>query len=296
MRNDSLCGVRDLLPHALQAALDAGASIMEVYASRDFGVEAKSDTSPLTRADRASHRDIVARLAATGFPVLSEESADIPYEQRKAWPQYWLIDPLDGTKEFIRRNGEFTVNIALIEDHRPVWGVVYAPVLRRLYWGIAGEASAWMASADPGASAADALRGCAPLRVSTFRPDPARGVRVVASRSHGNPETEAFIAALESASGSVHRVSIGSSLKICQLAEDAADLYPRIAPTMEWDTAAAQAVLEAAGGRVVIHDPKSPAARYLDPEAVEFLPLRYTKPNLLNPFFVASRTPMRTTR
>ena len=294
--NDPHSRVSDTLPHALQAALDAGKSIMEIYSSGHVAVETKPDASPLTCADRASHRDMVARLAATGFPVLSEESSEISYEQRKAWPRYWLIDPLDGTKEFIKRNGEFTVNIALIEGENPILGVVYAPALGRMYWGIAGEASAWMAFATPGGSAQDAWGGCTPLKVSPFRPDPARGVRVVASRSHGNPDTESFISSLASAFGPVHRVSIGSSLKICRLAEDAADIYPRIAPTMEWDTAAAQAVLEAAGGRIVVYDPASPASRYLDPNADGFPRLRYTKPSLLNPFFVASRISTRTSR
>jgi 3'(2'), 5'-bisphosphate nucleotidase len=234
----------------------AGDEILEIY-RQDFTVEHKDDDSPLTQADLASHRLICDALAEIDprTPVLSEESAEIPYEQRKHWQEYWLVDPLDGTKEFVNRNGEFTVNIALVIGQQPVLGVVHVPVTDMSYFGGVGL----------GAFKADA--GGQAERISTRRPaaDP---VIVVGSRSHANPGLERRLQSL----GPYELVSMGSSLKFCLIAEGKADFYPRLGPTSEWDTAAAQAVVEAAGGRVTTLDGRS-------------LPCN-SKPSLLNPEFL----------
>jgi 3'(2'), 5'-bisphosphate nucleotidase len=296
----------ELLKTALQAALDAGEAILRIY-DRDFSVDYKDDRSPLTEADTAAHELICAALEPSGLPVLSEESRTVPYEIRRDWRRFWLVDPLDGTKEFIKKNGEFTVNIALIENGRPVLGVVYAPVLQTVYcgrWEVEGGMSkAWKAAGCSDKSVDDVIESAVPLPTS-YSPHftAQRALRVVASRSHCNEETEKFIEALEGTLGAVELVSSGSSLKLCLVAEGRAEVYPRIAPTMEWDTAAAQAVVEAAGGRVVQYDPAVPAAEYLrgrldvESRMAHFTshispltkPLLYNKPDLLNPSFVVT--------
>lgn len=289
---------------ALDAALRAGGAIMEIY-KRDFEVEFKADDSPLTEADKAAHHIIVDALEDTGFPVLSEESRQISYEERKEWKTYWLVDPLDGTKEFIKKNGEFTVNIALIKDGCPVMGVVYAPVLQTLYYGIVHGAEGMEQGAWKAIDCADrSINEILSASSSCSMPQAQRGevpLRVVASRSHCNEETEKFIGQLEKEFETVELVSNGSSLKLCMVADGSADIYPRIAPTMEWDTAAAHAVVSAAGGRAVEYDPDVPAVSYLSQSAKrkaqdeETAPgctlhaLRYNKEDLLNPFFVVSR-------
>jgi 3'(2'), 5'-bisphosphate nucleotidase len=245
-----------LLGPVLEIASAAGRAIMDVYES-DFAVELKDDRSPLTQADRAAHRIIVAGLAALPerLPVLSEESAGDEIDERRSWSRYWLVDPLDGTKEFIKRNGEFTVNIALIEDHAPVLGVVVAPALAAAYTGAAG-AGAFKHSGGT----------VRPIRV---RRPAALPLRVVGSRSHASPALTAFLDAL----GPHELKPMGSSLKICLVAEGEADLYPRLGPTSEWDTAAAQAILVAAGGGMMDLDGR---------------PLAYNaKESLLNPLFFA---------
>lgn len=213
----------------------AGDAILEWYEG-DMGITQKADDSPLTKADLASHVVITAALTKLwpDIPVLSEESADIPWETRKSWQQYWLVDPLDGTKEFINRNGEFTVNIALIRDHKPVMGVVYVPVTEVCYFGATGV-GAW---SQQGTSKASAISVRQPAA------DPAI---IVGSRSHANPELASQLDQL----GPHELTSMGSSLKFCRVAEGLADFYPRLGPTCEWDTGAAQAVVEAAGGQVV---------------------------------------------
>ena len=294
-----------LLKTAMDAALRAGGAILEIY-KRDFEVEFKADASPLTEADKAAHHIICDALEDTGLPILSEESKAIDCEERKAWEKYWLVDPLDGTKEFIKKNGEFTVNIALIEDGRPVMGVVYAPVLGIVYCGMSdaesGISKAWKSSECPGKSVDEVIASSVSLPTSNIQHST---IRVVASRSHCNDETKAFIAELEK-EGRVELVLSGSSLKLCLVAEGSADVYPRIAPTMEWDTAAAQAVVEASAGQVVKYDPAVPAASYLcgklDVEGgaadvlhpTSHIPhlteaLSYNKADLLNPSFVVSR-------
>ena len=268
----------DFLKLATDAALRAGDAILQIYA-RDFEVEFKADESPLTEADKAAHYIICDALEDTGLPVLSEESKTVAYEERKAWTTYWLVDPLDGTKEFIKKNGEFTVNIALIEEGRSVMGVVYAPVLKTLYVGVVGQ-GAVRAIGDDLFQYLESADSLFPNLGSPFEQLPCilpeEGVmKVVASRSHMNAETEEFIAELEKQGRRIELVSSGSSLKLCMVAEGSAEAYPRIAPTMEWDTAAAQAVVEASGATVVQYGTTAPLA--------------YNKENLLNPYFVVSR-------
>ena len=240
----------------LDIARTAGQAILEVY-QQDFSVEHKEDSSPLTAADLASHRAIVQGLGELDpeTPILSEEGADIPFATRSQWARYWLIDPLDGTREFVKRNGEFTVNIALIENGVPTVGVVHIPVSGISYVGQAGR----------GAWKVDAQNQPSPIRVNTKVQRP---VRVAGSRSHAGDSLKLFLERL----GEHEIVSMGSSLKLCLVAEGAADVYPRLGPTSEWDTAAAQAVVEAAGGMVT---------------DTQLEPLRYnTKDSLLNPHFL----------
>jgi len=240
-----------------EIARAAGRRILEVY-ERGFTIEHKEDRSPLTEADRAAHDVIITELRALtpDISVLSEESAKADYAARAGWNRFWLVDPLDGTKEFINRNGEFTVNIALIENGRVVLGAVYVPVAKLIYYACAGQ----------GAFKQQGEAEARPVRVRRFN-----GGKpiVVASRSHAGPETEAFLKSL----GEHDIVSMGSSLKLCLVAEGAADVYPRLGPTMEWDTAAAQCVVEVAGGSVTDLGSRS---------------LVYNKSDLHNPWFIVS--------
>ncbi|WP_338888361.1 3'(2'),5'-bisphosphate nucleotidase CysQ [Aeromonas rivipollensis] len=234
----------------------AGDAILAIYC-QPFAVEYKQDESPLTAADQGAHEVIVQALTRLmpDIPVLSEESDAETMQARLGWSRYWLVDPLDGTKEFVSRNGEFTVNIALIEEGRPVWGLVYAPVLDRLWYGGKGV-GAWRV--------ADGTHKA----IQTLPHQEGAPWRVVGSRNHLSQETLDYLAPF----GEIELVSMGSSLKFCIIAEGDAELYPRLAPTCEWDTAAAQAVLEGAGGSVT----------QLDGSA-----LAYNKPDILNPWFVA---------
>ena len=248
---------RRLLDAACEIAREAGRSILDVYGRDDFAVSRKSDNSPLTEADQVAHGIISRALAKLDdkLPILSEESAPADHAERRKWTRYWLVDPLDGTKEFLKRNGEFTVNIALVDEHRAVLGAVHAPVLDRMYFG----------HVTIGAWRRDAAGAPQPIAVR----DAGSPLRVVGSRSHPSPELAAYLARLPA-----HEITdMGSSLKICLVAEGAADVYPRLGPTSEWDTAAAQAILESAGGRMI-----DLAGR----------PLRYnSKDDLLNPHFLA---------
>ena len=230
----------ELIDPIVALAREAGNAILEVYAT-DFDVQSKDDESPLTQADLASHCCIVAGLEkqTPGLPIISEESGLPVFEERGRWPRYWLIDPLDGTKEFVNRNGEFTVNIALIEAGKPVFGVVHVPVQGKTYVGCEGL----------GAQLRDGDQAPAGIRVASTSASP---VRVVGSRSHRGASLDAFIENL----GDCDLVPMGSSLKFCVVAEGGADVYPRLGPTSEWDTAAAQAVVEQAGGSVVTLDGK----------------------------------------
>lgn len=268
---------------AIQAALDAGREILKVYA-QDFEVELKADESPLTAADKASNAIIEKALAETPYPVLSEESREIPYLERKDWDTFWLVDPLDGTKEFVKKNGEFTVNIALIRNGAPVMGVVYAPVLDTLYVG--SEAGAWKVEGCTCKSVEQLKTSAIHLKIGDQKAE-TKNLKVVASRSHCSDETISFIEQLQKKYGQAERVSRGSSLKLCMVAEGSADIYPRLAPTMEWDTAAAHAVVVAAGGQVFQYDPGVAAGQYMEGNA-QLSALRYNKEKLLNPYFVVS--------
>lgn len=253
----------------IQTALKAGKAILDIYESGDTGVEYKEDDSPLTKADKASHEIIVAALQSTGLPILSEEGKDIPYDIRKHWTSFWLVDPLDGTKEFIKRNGEFTVNIALIESGSPVFGLIYAPVLKLLYYG-GPNLGSFRTNAASGQSAQEILMQSE--RLPIFKPnDP---YRVVVSRSHMNTETEAYVKELEAQYGQIRYVTKGSSLKLCLVAEGSADCYPRFGPTMEWDIGAGDAVCQGSG---------KTASNIQN--AKEIL---YNKESLLNPYFIVN--------
>lgn len=238
----------------------AGEAILEIYdQANGLQIEKKADESPLTLADRRANKIICDALEQlpVRYPIISEENKAIPYEKRGRFANSWLVDPLDGTKEFIKRNGEFTVNIALVSQQELVLGVVYAPCLDELYWAVKGQGAFLEKDGQITRLAA----------ASFSMSDP--GLRVVCSRSHLDEGTQAFIDALDRP----EKVSQGSSLKFLVLARGDAHLYPRLAPTMEWDTGAAQIVLEEAGGKVV--------------EAATSMPLRYNKENLLNPYFIA---------
>jgi 3'(2'), 5'-bisphosphate nucleotidase len=268
-----------LVEFAIRAALQAGREIMAVYAG-SFGVEHKEDDSPLTEADLRAHRAIVAALQPSGLPVLSEEGALLPAEERRAWSRYWLVDPLDGTKEFVRRNGEFTVNIALMEaveadagelgNALPIAGVLYVPVKDLLYfaWKGGGAHVQEQAATTEGLSTYERSQHARRLPLNTMRDT----FTIVASRSHRSPETEAFIQRMEQQHSRVELTSMGSALKICLVAEGKADVYPRYAPTMEWDTAAGHAICMEAGREIT--DLKTGAA------------MRYNKHDLMNNWFI----------
>ncbi|RED47057.1 3'(2'),5'-bisphosphate nucleotidase [Winogradskyella eximia] len=235
------------LKTAIIAALEAGKAILDIYHSDDFQVEIKGDNSPLTKADVASHNVIMSHLSATGIPVLSEEGKSIPYNERKDWGQLWIVDPIDGTKEFIKRNGEFTVNIALIENQKTVIGVIYVPVLGDLYFSTS-DSGAYKVSVNLEDYNVDTLVSQA-SKLPLEREN--KTFTVVASRSHMSPETETYVSEMREKHGDVNLISKGSSLKLCMVAEGQADCYPRFAPTMEWDTAAGQAICEHAGFEVI---------------------------------------------
>ncbi len=239
-------------------AIAAGKEILAIYQKNDFGTREKSDNSPLTEADIASHQLIIQQLQklTPEIPVLSEESADILWEVRKSWHRYWLIDPLDGTKEFIKRNGEFTVNIALIDNHKPVLGVVHAPVLD----------TTWVGEKERSAIKIHAGKQ---QKIKVKRHVTGKPWKVAGSRTHAGDSLNTFLANL----GSYELISMGSSIKLCLVAEGKADIYPRLGPTSEWDTAAAHAVVNAAGGEVVIAESGQPL-------------LYNTKDSLLNPHFL----------
>jgi 3'(2'), 5'-bisphosphate nucleotidase len=262
----------DEITLALHAAIQAGEEILKIYndPEQDFTIERKADNSPLTIADKLSHNTIEAALLKTPYPILSEEGKIITYSERKNWQKFWLVDPLDGTKEFIKRNGEFTVNIALVANGDPVMGIIYVPVTKTLYFGEVGQ-GAWKVDA---VSIVENLTAESIKQSGIFLPevDTNRKFTAVGSRSHSNRETVAFIKKLELEHGDIEIISKGSSLKIGMVAEGSADVYPRFGPTMEWDTAAGHAIAVAAGKNVTLVDQKTP--------------LKYNKENLLNPFFI----------
>jgi len=241
-----------------RSSIRAGAAIMEIYDSADFGVLSKSDDSPLTKADLAANKILcdTLRSISPDIPIISEENDQLDYEERSQWDYCWVVDPLDGTKEFIKRNGEFTTNVGLVYQGRPIAGVIYAPVLKQLFWNIPGQG----AFVERGEERSMQVAGYADQDV---------GLKVVCSRSHLNDATKAIVDQYQNP----ELVASGSSLKFMKLALGDAHVYPRMAPTMEWDTCAAQAILVAAGGRVYQADTKTD--------------LEYNKENLLNPSFIA---------
>ena len=257
-----------LLYTAITAALEAGKAILEIYHAGDFDVQVKGDNSPLTKADLVSHRKIVAHLEKTNIPILSEEGKAIPYKQRKGWRQLWIVDPIDGTKEFVKRNGEFTVNIALIENQKPSIGVIVVPATRDLYFSTK-ETGAFKMSVDLEDYDVAALLfkgNKLPLKRTN------KTFTIVASRSHMSQETAAYVQEMRVKQGDVQLISKGSSLKLCMVAEGQADCYPRFAPTMEWDTAAGQAICEHAGFKVIDWETKAP--------------MLYNREELLNNWFL----------
>jgi len=256
---------------AIEASLEAGKIIMQVYNS-PFNVELKEDKSPLTEADKLANEIINLHLKKTEFPIISEENKQTEYTIRKNWRTCWIIDPVDGTKEFIKRNGEFTVNIALTTQGKPVLGVIYVPATKTVYFADVENNQASKANLDSHDESVDRVLELAkplfPKQVNS------NIVKVVASRSHKNQETLGFVETLKRKGNEVKIVSKGSSLKFCLLAEGLADVYPRFAPTMEWDTAAGQAICNAVGIEVISKETNHP--------------LLYNKANLLNPWFIAS--------
>lgn len=266
--------MKRLLLTAIEAALNAGDEILKIYNSDNFDISIKDDKSPLTLADKKSHETIESYLNNSEYPVLSEEGKNIPFEERKQWDTFWMIDPLDGTKEFIKRNGEFTVNIALIDKNTPTLGVIYVPVTQDLYFAAKDTGSFKLTNV-----AKDTISGnWEGLMSFAFKlpfVENNEMYTVVASRSHLNDKTKEFIEKLKAEKGELDFLSRGSSLKICMVAEGLADIYPRFAPTMEWDTAAGHAIALYAGCKITQVDGVSPVV--------------YNKENLLNPWFIISK-------
>ncbi len=264
--------LRNLLSAAISASIRAGKLIMDVYNSNDFHVNLKSDKTPLTLADRQAHSEISDSLSKTRIPTLSEEGRSILYEERKGWEYFWLVDPLDGTKEFIKRNGEFTVNIALINNGYPIMGVVYVPVTGDLYFSLYSEGSFKVKSILPDSNAHfrfdDLVKKASKLPLAEKHDN----FIVVGSRSHMSHETETYIETLRNKYGEIKIIPRGSSLKMCMVAEGLADLYPRFSNTWEWDTAAGQSIVEGAGFFVVNSETNSR--------------LVYNKEDLQNPWFL----------
>ncbi|NEN22032.1 3'(2'),5'-bisphosphate nucleotidase CysQ [Cryomorpha ignava] len=260
--------INEVMETAIATAYRAGLEILKVY-DTPFDVEQKEDTSPLTLADRNAHEEIAAGLSQTQIPILSEEGRKIPFAERKEWTRFWMVDPLDGTKEFVKRNGEFTVNIALIENGISVAGVIYVPVTGVMYFGIP-EKGAFKISKfnNQGAGLEKWIASAKKLPSS----NQSRVYTVVGSRSHKSLETADFMDELSAEHGEINIVSMGSSLKICLVAEGVADIYPRFAPTMEWDTAAGHAIAKGAGKEIYDHSTGKPMV--------------YNKENLLNNWFI----------
>jgi 3'(2'), 5'-bisphosphate nucleotidase len=253
---------------AIKAALDAGQAILNIYNSDDFDVTRKGDDSPLTKADLASHDVIVSYLEQTRIPILSEEGKSIPFRDRQEWRQLWIVDPIDGTKEFIKRNGEFTVNIALVREGLPVLGVIFAPASGELYYSDQ-DSGAYKVE---GVLGNEALSNLGPRAKKLPLQHGKRPFTIVASRSHMSPETQDYVDQMRKVHGEVELISKGSSLKLCMVAEGKADCYPRFAPTMEWDTAAGQAICMHANFDVI--DWKTKAT------------MRYNREDLLNAWFL----------
>ena len=259
--------MQTLLAIAIKAALEAGTEILKVYET-NFNVEAKDDNSPLTQADKNANAIINKYLKTTEIPIISEENRQLDFSERKDWTRCWIVDPLDGTKEFIKRNGEFTVNIALVEIGNPVLGVIFVPVSKELYFTSQdGKSSKKITLISEEISVEEIFEKAEIIKPSAITST----VKIVGSRSHLNGDTKNFISEIEK-ENKVEIVSKGSSLKFCLVAEGLAHIYPRYAPTMEWDTAAGHAICKAVGVSVI--------------DQTSGKPMRYNKPNLLNNYFV----------
>jgi len=264
--------IKQQLSIAIEASIEAGKEILKVYETDDFQEEKKADNSPLTLADRNAHNKIVSFLEKTNIPILSEEGIHLSYEERKKWDYFWLVDPLDGTKEFIKRNGEFTVNIALVKKDAPVASVIYVPVTKVLYF----------ADIEIGAYKIEDASSINDFNFDILKsnsqqlplPKEERAYTVVGSRSHLNEKTTNYIESLKEEHGEVKMMPVGSSLKLCMVAEGKADIYPRFGPTMEWDIASGHAIIIASGASILKTDG---------------LPVVYNKENLLSPYFIAKR-------
>jgi 3'(2'), 5'-bisphosphate nucleotidase len=281
----------DFCAYTIYACLDAGSAILEIYNS-EIKVDFKEDASPLTEADRRSHHILVHHLSSIShannihIPILSEEGIKIPYKERKLWDWFWLVDPLDGTKEFVKRNGEFTVNVALVEKNRPVMGVVYLPAKAVLYFAVT-ERGSFFVDTDGATALKEGIRPIdlkrdvlkAAQTCSNSGSEDFSFLKITQSRSHASTEEETFASRLKRSFPEVSAVSAGSSLKFCLLARHKADIYPRFGPTMEWDTAAGQCILEQAGGSVL--------------EMATSAALSYNKPSLRNEAFIALASRLR---
>ena len=261
--------ISELTQLAIKAAIEASKEILAIYQSNDFEIENKKDNSPLTKADKAAHKIISSILEESKIPILSEEGKSVPYETRKYWNKLWIIDPIDGTKEFIKRNGEFTVNIALIVNNKPVIGVIIAPDSGLLYFSENNKGAFKAIVNIDFFDLKNLLAKAVPLPLNHEN----KAYTVVASRSHLSKETEAYVENLRTKHGEVEFLCIGSSLKLCMIAEGKANCYPRFAPTMEWDTAAGQAICEAAGFQVIDFKTKKS--------------MKYNREQLLNNWFTA---------
>jgi len=263
----------EYLEIAIIAALEAGEEILKIY-KKDFNIEFKDDKSPLTEADLASNKIIISHLKKTDIPIISEENKQLPYIVRQKWKQCWIVDPIDGTKEFIKKNGEFTVNIALVENGVTKSGVIYVPVTKELYYTSTDKAKAYKTIISSDEQSIDKLlfNDNDILRTNSINQSV---IKVVGSRSHMNQDTLDFVESLQQEGKAVEIVSKGSSLKFCLVAEGKADFYPRFAPTMEWDTAAGQAICEAAGFRVLDQNTQKP--------------MLYNRENLLNNYFLVTK-------
>jgi 3'(2'), 5'-bisphosphate nucleotidase len=268
MRPETTSAMDLNLEVALKAALEAGKAILEIYNSGNFDVTIKGDDSPLTRADLASHEVIVSHLEPTNIPILSEEGRGIPFSERRDWEQLWIVDPIDGTKEFIKRNGEFTVNIALVQKGLPVLGVIFVPATGELYYA---DQKSGAFKLEKVVTMEDVVRDRSTAQKLPLDPG-RRPFTVVASRSHMSIETEEYVEKMRQEHGEVALISKGSSLKLCMVAEGKADCYPRFAPTMEWDTAAGQAICMSANFDVLDWETQST--------------MRYNRENLLNSWFL----------
>lgn len=260
-----------LLTTAITASISAGKAIMEIYENEDFQIEAKDDNSPLTIADKKANDIINKALIPTNIPIISEENQQLAFKERKDWEQCWIVDPLDGTKEFIKRNGEFTVNIALIVKGKPKLGVIFAPALKMLYFADVLEGKAFKVGVSEENNSSKLITSAKEINPCSIEGD----IKVVGSRSHMNKDTLDFMESLKSEHNKeMEIVSKGSSLKFCLVAEGAAHIYPRFAPTMEWDTAAGQAICEAVGLNVCFRKTGNP--------------ITYNRENLLNGHFLVS--------